>query len=449
MKPIFTFLCLIPSFLFANPAGPDPVKVLGVEIQAIDISCIGQVDGILRVALIDGNSPVLYQWSGPGGSGSGQLSNIDPIDLKFNLPAGAYSFTLTDAIGALAMVQAVITEPAALQGNFEVLSDYNGYGVSCFYSLDGKVRAAVSGGTPPFTYVWSSGDNTEIADSLPVGICQISVLDFNNCPLSITGSLSAPPPIMAGLKAQGEKCLGQNIGAVEITSITGGVAPYQVIFDNQPPSAQTAWYNLSPGNYFLAIIDANGCRKDEGAVLPTGLELTLDIGSDSSMYTGDTLLYQLTSNRPLSAVTWTPPAQVFSLSPDQVLLFPDFSTTYIVSAVDTNGCIALDKVRITVHRNRSVYIPNVFAPESATPENGTFTVFGSGGIETVVSLRVFDRFGRLWFENNYFPVNQPDAGWPGNSGNERALPGVYLYQAVVRFTDGREETFLGDVTLLR
>lgn len=37
-------------------------------------------------------------------------------------------------------------------------SMYNGYNISCFGKKDGSIDVTVTGGVPPYTYQWSTGD---------------------------------------------------------------------------------------------------------------------------------------------------------------------------------------------------------------------------------------------------------------------------------------------------
>lgn len=426
-----------------------PIKALGIEIEPSNLSCHGAKDGSIRLALINGFYPISYQWNGVGVGGNGVLTNVNPVIVLNDLSAGSYVFSLTDAAGADTVVLTQIAEPDPLFGYTEVLSDYAGFEVSCFDAADGVANVKVFGGTPNYQFAWSNGAFGQLVDNLANGLQAVTVTDANLCVMVLSVNLDAPPPISVQLSAEGDKCLGQDAGEIDISSIGGGVPPYSTIFNGQPPGTDTHWDSLPSGFYFLAVQDANGCLKDEGIVLPEGVEFMLSVGADTAIFSGDTVWYKLQANRTLTDVQWTPAEYTYVPDFQHSALFPFFSTTYQVEAVDDIGCLARDEVTITVHRNRMVFIPNVFAPQAEAAENRTLTVFTGGGVSEITTFRVFDRFGRLWFEKNKFAANDPDQGWDGRSENVEAAPGVYLYQVVVALTDGRKETYFGDVTLIR
>ena len=48
----------------------------------------------------NGQAPLQYNWSGPGGaSGSGQITDVTVPLVINNLPAGNYTITVTDGVG--------------------------------------------------------------------------------------------------------------------------------------------------------------------------------------------------------------------------------------------------------------------------------------------------------------------------------------------------------------
>jgi CHU_C Type IX secretion signal domain len=63
-------------------------------------------------------------------------------------------------------------------------------------------------------------------------------------------------------------------------------------------------------------------------------------------------------------------------------------------------------------------------------ENAKFIVRALG-ITSVKSFRVFNRWGKIMFERNNFPPNNPDFSWDGMFNGKFADPGVYVYRTEV------------------
>ena len=333
---------------------------------------------------------------------------------------------------------------------------------TCFDRNDGIFHIKLLAGIYPVTFNWKNTDNGDSGSRAFGGVGEVVTLENlfwgdytfvffepNGRKTYLSSTLYSPSAIEATFTATGDKCFGENAGRLAVTAVSGGIGPYQFALNNDPPGVQPFWTDLAPGPYILTIIDQVGCTKKAGTVLPVGTQFILDIGADTSIFSGDTLHYQLTANQLIDSVAWSPARYAASAGPDQVLLFPFVSTTFQAFATDTSGCIAMDEITVTVHRNRSIYIPNVFMPEGRQAANQTFTVFTGGGVASVKSMRVFDQQGRIVFEREGFPANEPAEGWDGTFQGKRLLPGVFLYQAMVLYTDGRTEMLEGDVTLVR
>lgn len=422
-----------------------------VQIAVTDISCAGQSDGQLELTLLSGTTPVPFQWTNlnTAAQGAGQFAALNQPIVLPNLKAGLYRFKFASADGVDTVIQRLLNEPFPLHAKLFLLTDFSGFQVPCADGADGKALLDATGGTLPLTYLWSNGDKGSRADSLPAGPVSVTVSDANGCTLTADTTLTAPPPITAVLEVVGETCFGQNTGRIGIQAVSGGVPPYQYALNNDPPGSQLLWTDQPHGPYFLHISDAAGCVHTEGVILPSGLEFTLKLGNDTAMLSGDSLLLQLQISPPADTLIWQPSAGVHMLTPDLVLLTPFLSTTYQVIARSADGCLAQDDLRVSVNRDRSTYAPNAFAPDAQNSENRSFTLFGGAGIRTIAWLQVYDRFGRLWFENRNFPINDPASGWNGSGDGDDAPPGVYLWRALLRYTDGREVRLQGDLTLIR
>ncbi|MFN4255281.1 MAG: gliding motility-associated C-terminal domain-containing protein [Saprospiraceae bacterium] len=424
---------------------------VALDFAATPVSCAGRSDGSLVAKVVSGAQPFVFQWvkNGSGLNGTGQLANLNDADTLRNLPGGNYRFTITDANGVSGTFSISLFEPPPLAGQTTVLSDFGGFAVRCADSADGQVTATATGGIAPYKYEWLDGQTTALADSLPAGIHAVIISDANQCELVLTLTLDAPPPLLAAAEAIGESCFGKNNGQIRVTSTSGGLPPYLYAFENQAFSDVKSWGDLMPGIHIFGVQDANGCAVNFAAVLPVGPIFTVSAGADTLIFTGDSLLFELQSSRPIDTLVFAPPKFTRALGDGAAWLFPEKSTLFEITAYDTAGCVATDDFYLQVKRERSVFVPNVFSPNAQQPENQRLAVFADPGVAEILLFRVFDRWGNFVFENSNFPPNDIGAGWDGKVGGRVAPTGVYSWFAQVRFTDGRGDLFFGDTLLAR
>jgi gliding motility-associated-like protein len=99
-----------------------------------------------------------------------------------------------------------------------------------------------------------------------------------------------------------------------------------------------------------------------------------------------------------------------------------------------------------------IRFPNAFTPGNTGPTDGVYDPLSFEndfffplyeGVKDY-HLQVFDRWGELVFESNDVHL-----GWDGYYRGSPAKQDVYAWKAYARFSDGRETTLSGDVTLLR
>ena len=99
-----------------------------------DATCNGGNDGSAELTVLGGTAP------------------YDMEDLS-GLSAGTYSTTVVDANGCETSVEFVVDEPAILIIDSFVISDFNGFGVSCFGDDNGFIDVTVLGGVGPYISV--------------------------------------------------------------------------------------------------------------------------------------------------------------------------------------------------------------------------------------------------------------------------------------------------------
>lgn len=149
---------------------------LTVSSNPINASCFGQNDGAASLNISSGSAPYQYLWS------DGQTSAT-----ASNLMAGNYNVTVMDADGCTATTSANITSPTALSVNIVSSPENLGH--------DGSASATASGGTPPYTYLWSDGQTTATATNLAAGNYTLTISDANACTYSSSTNIDAPTAV--------------------------------------------------------------------------------------------------------------------------------------------------------------------------------------------------------------------------------------------------------------
>ena len=121
-------------------------------------------------------------------------------------------------------------------------------------------------------------------------------------------------------------------------------------------------------------------------------------------------------------------------------------TAYYVTAIDSNGCESVDEVQIRTQQIVDVIFPNVISPNGDNTNDRFF--IKSKDVETVISMKIFDRWGEKLFDASNFPPRDPSYGWDGKFKEQKVVPGVYVFTVEVLFVNGDIETYSGDVTVI-
>jgi CHU_C Type IX secretion signal domain len=150
----------------------------------------------------------------------------------------------------------------------------------------------------------------------------------------------------------------------------------------------------------------------------------------------------------LDTIIWQPLLDsTLTRALDEQHFLPLQSWRVRVSVVDSNGCTATDEILVRLEKPRNIYVPNVFKPEDGLDPK--LYIFGGRDVAIIESFLIFDRWGTQLFEQVNFQPNDPANGWDGLYKGEPLNPGVFVYQAKVRFIDGEIILYKGDITIVR
>jgi VCBS repeat-containing protein len=121
----------------------------------------------------------------------------------------------------------------------------------------GVLNINVTGGAPNPTFLWSTGQTTEVISNLQGGDYSVNVTDNNGCASEATFTVVEPDALIASYTTTNEAT--GNDGTIDVT-VSGGIGPYTYAWTPNLGATQDL-ANLPGGNYSVTITDANGCSQ--------------------------------------------------------------------------------------------------------------------------------------------------------------------------------------------
>ncbi len=147
----------------------DPLP-LSYDIESNDPNCEGGFDGRIRVTPKEGSGPYMIEWS------TGQTG----MEIS-GLQEGNYAFTLTDSRSCSQIGLLTLTDPKGMEISISVTEASNGD--------DGALSLMVENGTPPYSYLWSTGSRERDISDLEPGMYTVTVTDSNGCQASAAATI--------------------------------------------------------------------------------------------------------------------------------------------------------------------------------------------------------------------------------------------------------------------
>src|SRR5690606_21023723 len=201
-------------------------------------------DGAIDVTVSGGSGSYMYNWS----------NGTDQEDLT-NLAGGSYTLTVTDGNGC-----SVSEEFTIGTGEFNVViesaTDF-GLSVSCNGESDASLRANANFGAAPYTYSWSTGDDTESIQNVGAGDYSVEVTDSEGNKVQATATVTEPDPLVVRVVTTPSN--GGDAGTAK-AEVQGGTQPYTYSWNDKSPGSTTVFIGgLTDGMYQVIVTDANGC----------------------------------------------------------------------------------------------------------------------------------------------------------------------------------------------
>lgn len=413
-------------------------------------------------------------------SGSGGVTPYSGLGVH-TVPAGSYSYTITDANGCSSSASITVAEPpllvatataqpipcfggvttvsvTATGGSFPysgigtyttsvgahdyVVTDLKGCTSTATININqpddlrahpastsagcgltasnGVAWIAVSGGTTPYHYQWDAAAGSVMSDTaknLHAGTYIVTVLDNNNC------SVNTPVTVTGGAAEMALNPVITNVNCYNDNNgaidlqVSGGLPPYHYDWSNGMNTA--ALENLPAGTYNITVKDNGDCMSHASVTLTQPEPIHTELVSP--LYPGGFNVSAFNMRNGIVTCTTsggTPPySYTWSNGATTQNLQDIPAGQYTLNVTDANGCTALAKV--VLKEPVPIDLPEGFSP-NGDGDNDNFVVLG---IENFPDndLQIFNRWGNLVYSaENYHNT------WNGTNKNDEPLPeGTY------------------------
>ncbi|WP_029271287.1 T9SS type B sorting domain-containing protein [Flavobacterium sp. KJJ] len=267
--------------------------------------------------------------------------------------AGIYQFEITDANSCIKE-----TGTVEVKDYIPVTASHTETNPTCNGDSDGTITLKALTGEGPFKYSITGAANLNssfVFGGLPSGVYNYIIRDSKGCDAIGTVTLVNPAPLAVNIVANGITCGATLPGSFDINVISGGTAPYTYhLYNNamteidtytETGAAGTPVHNfpgLFFGNYYITVIDANGCKFDSprlriepppylnvsgvvvGANCVDGISVTVSVTGGNPNYTYS--IYGVgTTSGPIPGTSYT-------------FTHLDQNTPYVFEVVDNGGC---------------------------------------------------------------------------------------------------------------
>lgn len=278
--------------------------------------------------------------------------------------------------------------------------------VSCFGGNNGTATVEASGGTPPYTYLWSNSQTAQTAVNLTAGTYTVTVTGSGGSgTATASATITQPTALNASASVSGIiTCLTPQVTATATAS--GGTQPYSYLWPDGQTGPQAGI--TSGGTYVVTVTDGNSCTKTASVNVNQNINTPQANATSPGDLTCSSPVQTLSgggsSTGPNFTYAWTA-TNGGNIVSGGVTLFPVINAcgTYTLLVTNiANGCTNTASVAVVCDQT---------PPDLAASNNGPFTC-----TQTSVSVNAssgISGLSYLWTGPNFSsnlqnpPVSQP------------------------------------------
>jgi hypothetical protein len=243
----------------------DTATILTKAVAIVDTitpaSCVG--GGSILATVTSGIAPYQYVWSTDlAQTNIIQTTNTSSTqDLLSGLSAGTYYLSVSDEFGNPGSCNSGVIA-YTVSGSNPIVATATGTDITCNGFGNGSATVSWTGGTAPFSVLWSDGDVNATRAVLTATTLTVIVSDLSGCADTASVTINEPAAISLSLSSTNESAPGANDGTASVV-ITGGTPGYVIEWFDAGFTSMgfgTPIGSLTAGTYTCLVTDTNGCQ---------------------------------------------------------------------------------------------------------------------------------------------------------------------------------------------
>ncbi len=258
--------------------------------------------------------------------------------------------------------------------------------VACFGDSSGTITASVSGGTSPYSYLWSNGESSQQATGLSAGTYTVTVTDLNGCQETSSVSITEQNILIADAGMDSNICAGNSISLGASPAASGGASGYTY---NWTPGTDIDSTNIanptatltSSTSFILTITDSLGCSMSDTITIhvwPLPI-VNLAQSGDTLLATGGFMQYEWYLNGILDTTT------------NSGQLITSNQGNWQLWVTDSNGCSDSSNL-ITISGIKSNLIQKITLYPNPANEQLYYNI---GTSPALINIKLYDLSGKM------------------------------------------------------
>ncbi|MBF4463901.1 T9SS type A sorting domain-containing protein [Flavobacterium sp. LC2016-12] len=322
-------------------------------------------DWTITSAPTGGTKPYRYLWN--TGATTEVLTNAAP---------GNYSVTVTDFNGCSITKSISFVAPPHLDASETIKMP------TCYLGSDAKIVVTPIAGTAPYTYLWNTGEKTNILNNASAGKYSIEITDFRGCKITRNYTVIDPPKDVIYLGEDVTLCYEQSLTIN--ASIDDDKATYLWTSDKGFKSTNPIITVSQPADYTVVVTNKLGCQATDTITISSQESaISSEFAMSSQVFVNEKFIIVDISNPKADNIKWKlPPEAVVTMNNG------DYAEMSFTKAGEYDITLNTEKGRCTAFQTKTILVTEgeYVDPDDTdlqkkfdlkvypNPSNGLFTV---------------------------------------------------------------------------